>query len=209
MRSALDATCSTDSSPLAYKTPPPENRASTSSMDSSPASDSSLVFVAFFTFFAVSVASFPRSPANCNKIVLFPTPGSPPTNTKPPGTTPPPKTRSISEPNVPGKGTRRIFFEFFDSGFNTSFNARGAFESETHPPLTVLFLLLFLLKIKDEDDFSSLSVLFDCARCAAAAPAPPPDFPLFDPPFAFEIGSRKTFMESHALHPGHWPYHCE
>ena len=134
---------------------------------------------------------------------------NPPTNTNPPGTTPPPKTRSISEPNAPGKGTRRIFFEFFDSGFNTSFNARGAFESETHPPPTVLLLLLFLLKIKDDDDLSSASLFDDdCARCAAAAPAPPPDFPLFDA-FAFEIGSRKIFMESHALHPGHWPYHWE
>mmetsp|Transcript_1914 Transcript_1914/g.7145 ORF Transcript_1914/g.7145 Transcript_1914/m.7145 type:complete len:251 (-) Transcript_1914:161-913(-) len=115
MRSARPATCSTDSSPLAYKTPPPL---------SSP---------------SAPLSRAPINPATCNNIVDFPTPGSPPTKISPPGTTPPPSTRSISFPSSPAKDILGIVGpELKSFGFNTSRNARGALVSDTHPPTRVV-----------------------------------------------------------------------
>ena len=132
-------------------------------------------------------------------MVDLPTPGSPPTRIMPPGTTPPPSTLSIS---LPRSCDRRILGMVVPLALppRTSLSDLGWLASATHPDLTRLDLRP--MPMEDASSMATSSAILATAR----APAPPPE--LF--PEDAEAGSetpRMTFMESHTLHPGHWPYH--
>ena len=99
-RSAREASCSTLSSPDAYKTLAPAPGPAPSPAASVPAPSPPAKKT------PPRARAPPSRPATCSASVLLPTPGSPPMSSIAPGATPPPSTRSTSAPSAPGSPTR-------------------------------------------------------------------------------------------------------